>query len=69
MYFDFPSLIQAEAVAFKLLGDVVAFSDDSIEDEVSLRPLASGLSLYNKVKLYYYADPNDIGRLASFSAV
>ncbi|CAA7401353.1 unnamed protein product [Spirodela intermedia] len=69
MYFDFPGVIQAQAVAFKLLGDVAAFSDDPTEEESSLRSLAAGLSLSNRIKPYYYADPSEVGRLASFSAV
>ncbi|XP_043716293.1 probable phosphoinositide phosphatase SAC9 [Telopea speciosissima] len=72
MYFDFPRQIQSSRITFKLLGDVAAFSDDPVEyDDPDSRapPLASGLSLSNKIKLYYYADPYELGKWASLSAV
>ncbi|OVA07817.1 WW domain [Macleaya cordata] len=72
MYFDFPRAFQARRITFKLLGDVAAFSDDPAEqDDSDFRapPLASGLSLSNRIKLYYYADPYDLGKWASLSAV
>ncbi|XP_043693987.1 probable phosphoinositide phosphatase SAC9 [Telopea speciosissima] len=72
MYFDFPRQIQSRRITFKLLGDVAAFSDDPAEqDDSDLRalPLASGLSLSNKIKLYYYADPYELGKWASLSAI
>ncbi|XP_078444918.1 putative phosphoinositide phosphatase SAC9 isoform X2 [Wolffia australiana] len=69
MYFDFPAAIHAKAVAFRLAGDVAAFCDDPAEEGPNFRHVASGLSLVNRVKLFYYPDPNEVGRLASFSAV
>ncbi|URE26923.1 SacI domain [Musa troglodytarum] len=72
LYFDFPRPLQAEVIVFKLLGDVTAFADDIAEqDNTSLRtlPSASGLSLSNRIKLYYYADPYELGKLASLSAI
>lgn len=72
MYFDFPKQIQARRVSFKLLGDVAAFVDDPAEaDDLSGRasPFAAGLSLANRIKLYYYADPYEVGKWASLSAV
>ncbi|THU71061.1 hypothetical protein C4D60_Mb08t31560 [Musa balbisiana] len=72
LYFDFPRPLQAQVIVFKLLGDVTAFADDIAEqDNTSLRtlPSASGLSLSNKIKLYYYADPYELGKLASLSAI
>ncbi|KAJ6813251.1 putative phosphoinositide phosphatase SAC9 [Iris pallida] len=72
LYFDFPRPIQIKRIIFKLLGDVAAFADDFAEQDGSnskARPLASGLSLSNRIKLYYYANPNELGKLASLSAV
>ncbi|XP_057992420.1 probable phosphoinositide phosphatase SAC9 isoform X2 [Hevea brasiliensis] len=72
MYFDFPRQIQTRRVSFKLLGDVAAFADDPAEqDDYDLRaaPLAAGLSLSNRIKLYYYADPYELGKWASLSAI
>ncbi|WOL11732.1 putative phosphoinositide phosphatase SAC9 [Canna indica] len=73
IYFDFPRPIQAQLIVFKLLGDVTAFSNDIAEqdDKSSFRtlPVASGLSLSNRIKLYYYADPYELGKLASLSAI
>ena len=72
MYFDFPRQLQTRRVAFKLLGDVTAFVDDPTEqdDYGSGAPtLAAGLSLSNRIKLYYYADPYELGKWASLSAV
>ncbi|KAF2325556.1 hypothetical protein GH714_030315 [Hevea brasiliensis] len=72
MYFDFPRQIQTRRVSFKLLGDVAAFTDDPAEqDDYDLRaaPLAAGLSLSNRIKLYYYADPYELGKWASLSAI
>ncbi|KAJ6693488.1 hypothetical protein OIU85_004274 [Salix viminalis] len=71
MYFDFPRQIQTRMVSFKLLGDVAAFTDDPAEvDESSTRTLlAAGLSLANRVKLYYFADPYELGKWASLSAI
>ncbi|KAL5578722.1 hypothetical protein UlMin_011164 [Ulmus minor] len=72
MYFDFPRQIQSRRVAFKLLGDVTAFADDPSEQDDSglgAPPLPVGLSLANRVKLYYYADPYELGKWASLSAV
>lgn len=72
MYFDFPRQIQTRRISFKLLGDVAAFSDEPTEqDDSGFRapPVAAGLSLSNRVKLYYYADPYELGKWASLSAV
>lgn len=72
MYFDFPRQIQTRRVLFKLLGDVTAFTDDPAEqDDSGLKafPLAAGLSLSNRIKLYYYADPYELGKWASLSAI
>ncbi|XP_024928266.3 probable phosphoinositide phosphatase SAC9 isoform X2 [Ziziphus jujuba] len=72
MYFDFPREIQTSRISFKLLGDVTAFVDDPTEqDDSGLGPpgLAAGLSLSNRIKLYYYADPYELGKWASLSAV
>jgi hypothetical protein len=58
---------------FKLSGDVTAVADDISEFEgVSVfrnLPLAIGLSLANRIKLYYYADPYEMGKMASVTAV
>ncbi|KAM3750124.1 hypothetical protein ACB098_04G013800 [Castanea mollissima] len=72
MYFDFPRQIQTRRISFKILGDVAAFADDPMEqDDSSLRApsLASGLSLSNRIKVYYYGDPYELGKWASLSAV
>lgn len=72
LYFDFSRPIQARRVTFKLLGDLAAFMDDPTEqDESDIRtlPLATGLSLSNRIKLYYYTDPYELGKWASLSAV
>ncbi|KAK7319802.1 hypothetical protein RJT34_04528 [Clitoria ternatea] len=72
LYFDFPQQIQTRRISFKLLGDVAAFTDDPLEQDDSgtrISPLAVGLSLSNRVKLYYYADPYDLGKWASLAAV
>ncbi|KAL5972950.1 putative phosphoinositide phosphatase sac9 [Asimina triloba] len=72
LYFDFPRPIQAHRMCFKLLGDVAAFTDDPTEqDDSDFRPcsLPTGLSLANRIKLYYYADPYELGKWASLSAV
>lgn len=72
MYFDFPGPIQTRRITFRLLGDVAAFTDDPTEQddgEFRSSPLASGLSLANRLKLYYYADPYELGKWASLSAV
>ncbi|KAB2067419.1 hypothetical protein ES319_A09G225100v1 [Gossypium barbadense] len=72
MYFDFPRQLQTERISFKLLGDVAAFTDKPAEqDDSSCRApaVAAGLSLSNRIKLYYCADPYDLGKWASLSAV
>lgn len=72
MYFDFPGQIQTRRITFRLVGDVAAFTDDPTEQddgEYRSSPLAAGLSLANRVKLYYYADPYELGKWASLSAV
>ncbi|KAL2920819.1 putative phosphoinositide phosphatase SAC9 [Bienertia sinuspersici] len=72
LYFDFPGQFQTRRITFRLLGDIAAFIDDpSEQDDAEFRtsPLAAGLSLANRVKLYYYADPYELGKWASLSAV
>ncbi|KAJ0092940.1 hypothetical protein Patl1_26812 [Pistacia atlantica] len=72
MYFDFPEPIQTRRISFKLLGDITAFSDDPAEqDDSGFRapPVAAGLSLGNRIKLYYFCDPYELGKWASLSAV
>ncbi|KAG8045417.1 hypothetical protein GUJ93_ZPchr0008g11457 [Zizania palustris] len=73
LYFDFPDLQEdIRCVIFRLLGDVTAFVDDIAEiDGPNLRnlPVATGLSLSNKIKLYYYADTYEMGKIGSLSAV
>lgn len=71
MYFDFPKPISSRRIKFKLLGDVAAFADDPTEqDDSGFLPLASGLSLSNRIKLYYHADPYELGKWAtSLSAI
>lgn len=72
MYFDFPKEVQTRRISFRLLGDVAAFADDPTEQDDSgfrASSLASGLSLSNRIKLYYYADPYELGKWASLSAV
>lgn len=72
MYFDFLRPLNTHRISFRLLGDVAAFVDDPAEQDDSdlrARPLAAGLSLSNRVKLYYYADPYELGKWASLSAV
>lgn len=73
LYYDFQDLQQdVRCVLFRLLGDVTAFVDDIAEiDGSNLRnlPLATGLSLSNKIKLYYYADTYEMGKIGSLSAV
>ncbi|XP_022140904.1 probable phosphoinositide phosphatase SAC9 isoform X2 [Momordica charantia] len=69
-YFDFPRLVQTRRIIFKLLGDVAGYSDDPAEqDDSGFRILAAGLSLANRIKPYYYADPYELGKWASLSAV
>lgn len=72
LYFDFPTPIQCQRITFELLGDITAFYDDTTEqDESDVRepPLASGLSLANKIKVYYYAQPFELGKWANLSTV
>ncbi|KAL9254486.1 putative phosphoinositide phosphatase SAC9 [Drosera capensis] len=72
MYFDFPRQIQTQRVSFRLLGDIAAFRDDPSEvDDSDFRssPVAAGLSLSSRIKLYYYADPYELGKWASLSAI
>lgn len=71
MYFDFPRQIQTRMVSIKLLGDVTAFTDDpaEVEDSSTRTSLAAGLSLANRIKLYYFADPYELGKWASLSAI
>ncbi|CAA0820432.1 Probable phosphoinositide phosphatase SAC9 [Striga hermonthica] len=72
MYFDFPRQISTRRITFCLLGDITAFSDDPSEQDNSeyrAHPWAVGLSLANRVKLFYYADPYELGKWASLSAI
>ncbi|XAR64563.1 hypothetical protein NMG60_11008294 [Bertholletia excelsa] len=59
MYFDFPRQVQTRRISFRLLGDVTTFMDDPTEQMI----------LILEVKLYYYADPYELGKWASLSAV
>ncbi|GAB4836288.1 Probable phosphoinositide phosphatase sac9 [Ancistrocladus abbreviatus] len=68
MYFDFPKQIQTHRITFRLLGDVTAFADEPADqDDADYRssPLAAGLSLSNRIKLYYYDDSYELGKWAS----
>lgn len=72
MYFDFPRQISTRRIKFRLLGDIAGFSDDPSEQddsEFGAHPWPTGLSLTNKIKLYYYADPYELGKWASLSAI
>ncbi|XP_073157338.1 probable phosphoinositide phosphatase SAC9 isoform X2 [Henckelia pumila] len=72
MYFDFPQQISTRRIKFRLLGDIAGFSDDPSEQddsEFGAHPWPTGLSLTNKIKLYYYADPYELGKWASLSAI
>lgn len=72
MYYDFPRQVSTRRISFRLLGDVGAFTDDPSEQDDSdsrVRIVAAGLSLANRIKLYYYADPYELGKWASLSAV
>ncbi|CAN1788324.1 Probable phosphoinositide phosphatase SAC9 [Linum perenne] len=72
MYFDFPRQMQTRRVTFRLLGDIGAFTDDPAESDDSgtrTLPVAAGLSLSNRIKLYYYADPYELGKWASLSVI
>jgi hypothetical protein len=73
LYFDFSQLIQARVMIFRLSGDVMAFADDisELEGASGFRnlPLAIGLSLANRIKPYYYADPYEAGKKAGPIAV
>ena len=68
MYFEFPKRISSQRVWFKLVGDVTWFADDP-EDGEGGQPLAAGLSLLNRIKLYYYAYPSELRRWASISGI
>jgi hypothetical protein len=73
LYFDFSQLLQARVMIFRLSGDVTAFADEisELEGASGFRnlPLAIGLSLANRIKPYYYADPYEVGKMASLTAV
>jgi len=71
LYFDFPTPLQSRRITFRLLGDVAAFCDDPPAEpsDGTGSPIAAGLSLGNRIKLYYYADPYDLGKWAALSAV
>lgn len=71
MYFDFPRQINTRRITFRLLGDIAAFSDDPSEGDSDLRgrALPAGLALPNRIKLYYYGDPYELGKWAGMSAV
>nr|XP_043609995.1 probable phosphoinositide phosphatase SAC9 [Erigeron canadensis] len=68
MYFDFPKVMRSRRIWFRLVGDVTSFANDP-EDGDAGRALAAGLILLNRVKLYYYAHPSDLGRWASLSVI
>ncbi|KAL8139070.1 hypothetical protein V2J09_005071 [Rumex salicifolius] len=68
LYFDFPREVQTQRISFRLLGDVAAFTDEPAEqDEAEYRNslVPSGLSLSNRIKLYYYANPYEAGKWAA----
>ncbi|CAH1412773.1 unnamed protein product [Lactuca virosa] len=69
MYFDFPRPVNSRRVCFRVFGDVASFADDPTDqDDSDLKgcpPLATGLSLSNRINLYYY----QLGKWASLSAV
>ncbi|XP_047317471.1 probable phosphoinositide phosphatase SAC9 [Impatiens glandulifera] len=73
MYFDFPRPLQTQRISFRLVGDVTAFADDPADHQEDPdfkgSPFAAGVSLSNKIKLYYYADPYEVGKWASLSAI
>ncbi|KAI7750921.1 hypothetical protein M8C21_003086 [Ambrosia artemisiifolia] len=72
MYFDFPRPVTACRVSFRLLKDVASFANDPADKDDSSDfqgPLAAGLSLSSRIKLYYYADPYELGKWAILSAV
>ncbi|XP_076900797.1 putative phosphoinositide phosphatase SAC9 isoform X2 [Bidens hawaiensis] len=68
-YFDFPKAISSKKMYFRLVGDVNGFADDPEDGGDTGRPLAAGLCLLNRIKLYYYAHPSDLGRWASLSGI
>ncbi|KAL4561231.1 hypothetical protein LXL04_033394 [Taraxacum kok-saghyz] len=68
MYFDFPKTLSSRRVWFRVVGDVSGFADDPEDGGDAGRALAAGLSLLNRIKLYYYAHPADLGRWAGLSA-
>ncbi|KAG9135943.1 hypothetical protein Leryth_025787 [Lithospermum erythrorhizon] len=64
--------INSRRIMFRLLGDIAAFSDDPSEaddSDLKSRSLPTGLALSNRIKLYYYSDPYELGKWASLSAV
>lgn len=74
MYFDFSNQISTRRVVFRLLGDMAAFSDDPAEQDNNSEyrgasPWAAGLTLTNKIKLYYYAEPYELGKWANLSQI
>lgn len=69
MYFDFPKVINSRRICFRLVGDVTGFADDPEDGGEAGRPLPAGLCLLNRIKLYYYANPSDLGRWASLSGI
>ncbi|KAL9240699.1 hypothetical protein vseg_014887 [Gypsophila vaccaria] len=72
LYFDFPRKLQTRRITFQLVGDVAAYADEQVEQddaENKISALSAGLSLANRVKLYYYADPYELGKWASLSTV
>lgn len=73
LYFDFRTPLQARELTFKLVGDVTAYSDERNEpqNDALIRdpPMASGLSLANKIKVYRYALVSEMGKWGLLSAV
>ncbi|KAI3826704.1 hypothetical protein L1987_00756 [Smallanthus sonchifolius] len=69
MYFDFPKVTSSKRMFFRLVGDVTGFADDPEDGGDTGRLLAAGLCLLNRIKLYYYAHPSDLGRWASLSGI
>ena len=68
LYFDFPTPICARELTFELVGDITAYTD--VGDVVFKDPpMATGLSLANKIKAYRYVPISEMGKWAILSAV
>ncbi|KAL8262788.1 hypothetical protein R6Q59_024137 [Mikania micrantha] len=69
MYFDFPKAMSSKRLYFRLVGDVTGFADDPEDGGDTGRPVAAGLCLLNRIKLYYYAHPSELGRWSNLSGI